>query len=143
MFWLVLGRARRRLRHRVTAFLIWFLKNIQKSSPSGLQIYDQQAKRVHNIKLYPFAITASFVRTLLQFTQLPRRSGSNPGLRGGWYQLVCFAFVACWLFGTGLISLSENPVPVEEQLVWTTIAASATATNQARSMPFTKTQEEW
>ena len=44
------GRARRRVCHRVTASITWFLKNIQESSPSGLQIYDQQAKRVHNIK---------------------------------------------------------------------------------------------
>src|SRR5262249_17808444 len=50
VYWLALGRARRRLRHGVTSSLILFLKNIQKSSPSGLQIYDQQAKRVHNIK---------------------------------------------------------------------------------------------
>jgi hypothetical protein len=75
--------------------------------------------------------------------QLPKTSGSNPGLRGGWYQLACFEFAACWLFGTGLISLSENPVPVDEQLVRTKIAASAIATDQPRSMPFTKTQEQW
>ena len=32
------------------------------------------------------------------------RSGSNPGLRDGWY-LSSSEFVACWLFGIGLISL--------------------------------------
>jgi hypothetical protein len=52
--------------------------------------------------------------------------------------------VARWLFGTGLITLAENPVPVEEQPVArTTIAASATASNPARSMRFTETQEQW
>jgi hypothetical protein len=45
---------------------------------------------------------------------------------------------------TGLISLSENPLPVEEQpAARTTIAASATASNPARSMRFTKTPEQW
>jgi hypothetical protein len=52
--------------------------------------------------------------------------------------------VACWLFGTGLITLAENPMPVEEQPVArTTIAASPTASNPARSMRFTETQEQW
>jgi hypothetical protein len=51
---------------------------------------------------------------------------------------------AWWLLGTGLISLSENPVPVEEQPVAKiTIAESATASNPARSMRFTETQEQW
>jgi hypothetical protein len=62
------------------------------------------------------------------------RSGSNPGLRHGWY-LSSSEFVACWLFETGLISLALNPAPVEEQPVAsTTPTASITAGNAARLM---------
>jgi hypothetical protein len=75
------------------------------------------------LKISPFAITESFLRTLSQFTQLPKRSGSNSGLRGGWYQLSSSEFVACWLFDTGLITLAENPEPVEEQPVARTTIA--------------------
>jgi hypothetical protein len=65
------------------------------------------------------------------------RSGSSPGFRAGWYQLSSSEFVACWLFGTGLISLASNPVPVEEQPVASTTAtASITAGDAARLMWF-------
>ena len=53
MFCLVMGRARRRLRHGVTASLILFLKNIQKSSFSGLQITINKPSEYIILKLYP------------------------------------------------------------------------------------------
>jgi hypothetical protein len=60
-------------------------------------------------------------------------SRSNAGLRGVWYQLSFSELVACWLFGTGLISLSEKPVPVEEQpAARTTIAESPKQSTTAR-----------
>jgi hypothetical protein len=64
------------------------------------------------------------------------RSGSDPGLRDGWY-LSSSEFVACWLFGIGLISLALNPAPVEEQP-----AASITAGNAARLMWSQKAPEQ-
>ena len=76
-----------------------------------------------------------------EFTQLPKRSGSNSGLRDGWYQLSASECVICLLFGTGLINLASNSVPVEEQPVArATVAPSASgSSNAARSMCFAKT----
>jgi hypothetical protein len=71
------------------------------------------------------------------------RSGSSPGFRAGWYQLSSSEFVACWLFGIGLISLALNPGPVEEQPVASTTAtASITAGNAARLMWSKKAPEQ-
>ena len=42
----------------ICSFTIWNLKNLQESPPSGLNVYDQQTKRVHDIKTFSFAITA-------------------------------------------------------------------------------------
>jgi hypothetical protein len=53
-------------------------------------------------------------------------------------------FVACWLFGIGLISLALNPTPVEEQPVASTTAtASITPGNDARQMWSKKAPEQW
>jgi hypothetical protein len=71
------------------------------------------------------------------------RSGSNPELRDGWY-LSSSEFVACWLFGIGLISLALNPAPFEEQPVASTTAtASITPGNAARLMWSKKAPEQW
>jgi hypothetical protein len=72
-----------------------------------------------------------FVKALQHFSQLPKRSGSNSGLRGGWYQLSFSEFATCRLLGIGPISLASNPAPVEEQPVArTTVAPSATASKR-------------
>src|ERR1700724_3300112 len=68
-------------------------------------------------------------------TQPPKRSESKPGLSEGWYQLSSSKFAACWLVGTGLISLALIPAPVEEQPVArTTVVPRDTASNAARLM---------
>jgi len=52
-------------------------------------------------------------------------------------------FVACWLFGIGLISLALYPAPVEEQTAASTTAtASITAGNAGRLMWCKKAPEQ-
>jgi hypothetical protein len=76
-------------------------------------------------------------------TQLPKRSESKTGLSDGWYQLSSSKFAACWLVGTGLISLALIPVPVEEQPVArTTVVPRATASNAGRLMWSQKAPEQ-
>src|ERR1700722_12536331 len=66
-------------------------------------------------------------------TQPPKRSESKPGLSDGWYQFPSSKFAACWLVGTGLISLALIFVPVEEQPVArTTVVPRATTSNAGR-----------
>ena len=76
-------------------------------------------------------------------TQPPKRSESKPGLSDGWYQFSSSKFAACWLVGTGLISLALILVPVEEQPVArTTVVPRATASNAGRLMWFQKAPEQ-
>jgi hypothetical protein len=111
---------------------IRYLPNFQKSSPRSLYLYDQRTKWVHFTKVQSIRSQHFPCYAACGLTQPPKRSGSNPGLRDGWYQLSSSEFEACWLVGTGLISLALNPVPVEEHPVAsTTMTPSATANNFA------------
>lgn len=70
-------------------------------------------------------------------TQPPKRSESNPGLRGGWYKLSSTEFGVHGSVGIGFISLAFSPAPVEEQPVASTTATTrVTAGNAARLMWF-------
>ena len=76
-------------------------------------------------------------------TQPPKRSESKPGLSDGWYQFSSSKFAACWLVGTGLISLALILVPVEEQPVTrTTVVPRATTSNAGRLMWLQKAPEQ-
>ena len=76
-------------------------------------------------------------------TQPPKRSESKPGLSDGWYQFSSSKFAACWLVGTGLISLALILVPVEEQPVArTTVVPRATTSDAGRLMWFKKAPEQ-
>jgi hypothetical protein len=46
----------------------------------------------------PFCDHSKLCKDASQFAQPPKRSGSNTGLREGWYPLSSSECIACWLF---------------------------------------------